>query len=157
MKYVFALYRDFRDDPYEIMKAHWMFETTHPFSDGNGRIGRLVMFKELLRLDSVPVIVHDSQRNLYTRGLSRFGEEPGYLVDTLLAERDSYETMIDSLALVHIAYLYVSWRNPGDVAEHTGGRPVVNPYVKSNWSDGDIRSRVTPDRLSGMRPSSHGA
>lgn len=48
MKQVFSLYSQLEDDPFAIAKAHWMFESTHPFSDGNGRIGRLVMFKELL-------------------------------------------------------------------------------------------------------------
>ena len=48
MKQAFSLYSQLEDDPFAIAKAHWMFESTHPFSDGNGRIGRLVMFKELL-------------------------------------------------------------------------------------------------------------
>ncbi|KAA8816734.1 cell filamentation protein Fic [Bifidobacterium rousetti] len=140
MELVFALYRDLRDDPYEIAKAHWMFETTHPFSDGNGRIGRLVMFKELLRLDTVPVIVGDSDKNLYVRGLSRFGVEPGYLVDTLLTERDRYESLMERLAPGRIRYSYVSEWDPAAVAERRGGEPLVNPFVKREWTDEDIRS-----------------
>ena len=59
MEHVFALYARLEDDPFAIARAHWMFETTHPFSDGNGRVGRLVMFKELLRIDAMPLIVRD--------------------------------------------------------------------------------------------------
>ena len=142
MERVFALYRDLRDDPYEIALAHWMFETTHPFSDGNGRIGRLVMFKELLRLDAIPVIVRDADRNLYVRGLDRFGTEPGFLVDTLLAERDWYEALVNHLAPERIQYSYVSEWDPAAVAERRGGSPVVNPFVKREWTDEDMHSRI---------------
>ncbi|TPF86469.1 cell division protein Fic [Bifidobacterium sp. UTCIF-37] len=144
MEQVFTLYRNLRDDPYEIAHAHWMFETTHPFSDGNGRIGRLIMFKELLRLNTVPLIVRDSDKNLYVRGLSRFGEEPGYLVDTLLTERDYYEGLIERLAPDRIRYSYVSEWDPDAVAERRGGRRISNPFVKRNWPEDDMRSRVNP-------------
>lgn len=79
--------------------CHWMFERVHPFSDGNGRVGRLVMFKECLRLDTVPPLVRDENRNMYVRGLDEFPGQPGWLVDTLLAERDSYlSSFIETLA-----------------------------------------------------------
>ena len=84
MNVVYELYRNLTDDPYAIAKAHWMFESTHPLSDGNGRVGRMIMFKELLRIDTVPVVVRDSQKLLYYRGLRNFSGEPGYLVDTLV-------------------------------------------------------------------------
>ena len=67
--------------------------------DGNGRVGRLVMFKECLRLDTVPPLVRDENRNMYVRGLDEFPGQPGWLVDTLLAERDSYlSSFIETLA-----------------------------------------------------------
>ena len=75
MNVVYELYRNLTDDPYAIAKAHWMFESTHPLSDGNGRVGRMIMFKELLRIDTVPVVVRDSQKLLYYRGLRNFSGE----------------------------------------------------------------------------------
>ena len=55
MERVYAAYAGLSDDPVRIAMCHWMFEQVHPFSDGNGRVGRLVMFKECLRLDTVPL------------------------------------------------------------------------------------------------------
>ena len=70
MERVYAAYAGLSDDPVRIAMCHWMFERVHPFSDGNGRVGRLVMFKECLRLDTVParrtrlvpVLVHRDPR-----------------------------------------------------------------------------------------------
>ena len=55
MDRLFDIYAHLEDDPYQIARAHWMFEKIHPFSDGNGRVGRLVMFKELLRLSLIHI------------------------------------------------------------------------------------------------------
>lgn len=96
---MYAAYAGLSDDPVRIAMCHWMFERVHPFSDGNGRVGRLVMFKECLRLDTVPPLVRDENRNMYVRGLDEFPGQPGWLVDTLLAERDSYlSSFIETLA-----------------------------------------------------------
>ena len=123
MKQVFSLYSQLEDDPFAIAKAHWMFESTHPFSDGNGRIGRLVMFKELLRLDSVPALVLDEHHNLYTRALKNFPNEPGYLVDLLLNERDYYQRMIETYAPNRIRYSYVDQWNQAGILRHLNHHP----------------------------------
>ncbi len=90
MNRLFDLYANLGDDPYQIARTHWMFEQIHPFSDGNGRVGRLIMFKELLRIDALPVVIHDSIHEQYTANMNRFPAEPGWLIDLLLHERDIY-------------------------------------------------------------------
>jgi hypothetical protein len=143
MREVSGLYAELRDDPFEIARAHWLFETTHPFSDGNGRVGRLVMFKELLRLDSIPVLLRDEHRNLYTRGLRRFPQQPGFLVDLLLAERDAYRALVDEFAPGRIRYSYVDHWDADAVAERIAARPIVNAHLKRFWDDHEIVSRLT--------------
>lgn len=108
MERVFDAYATLDDNPVRIAMCHWMFERVHPFSDGNGRVGRLVMFKECLRLDTVPPLVRDEHRNMYVKGLDEFPEQPGWLVDTLLGERDAYlSTFIENLAPGLVDYSYV--------------------------------------------------
>lgn len=74
-----------------IVAFHHGLEVIHPFSDGNGRVGRLVMFKECLRWDATPFIVTEDLRPFYIRGLREFGSEPGYLLDTCGAAQDRFE------------------------------------------------------------------
>lgn len=108
MHLVFDEYQQLTDHPVHIALCHWMFERVHPFSDGNGRIGRLLMFKECLRLNTVPPLVRDEHHNLYIKGLTEFPTQPGWLVDLLLSERDSYEhTFIQQMGQGHIQYQYV--------------------------------------------------
>ncbi|KFI82287.1 Fic family protein [Bifidobacterium psychraerophilum] len=142
MREVLGLYADLRDDPFEIARAHWMFETTHPFSDGNGRVGRLVMFKELLRLDSIPVLLRDEHHNLYTRGLRRFPEEPVFLVDLLLSERDAYRALVEELAPGRIRYSYADQWDATAVAERIAAHPTVNVHLKRFWDDREITSHL---------------
>lgn len=142
MDLVFDEFAALTDDPYAIAHAHWMFETTHPFSDGNGRVGRLILFKELMRIDAIPALIRDENRAFYIRGLSRFPEEPGYLVDTLLSERDYYRTLIDTLAPRRIECTYTDqWAE-----RMTAGRPAVNPYVKTEWNGADLHAHVPSER-----------
>lgn len=77
----------------EIARFHRDFELIHPFSDGNGRVGRLIMFKECLRFGCAPFIVTEDLKPFYLRGLREFDHEPGYLVDTLRTARDRFEAI----------------------------------------------------------------
>lgn len=78
----------------DIIKFHHDFEKIHPFQDGNGRVGRLIAFKECLRFHIVPFIIEDSKKMFYYRGLKEWNRERGFLVDTCLDGQDTYERLM---------------------------------------------------------------
>ena len=79
----------------EIIEFHYRFESIHPFQDGNGRIGRLIMFKECLKNNIIPFIIQDKDKLYYYRGLKEYKSEKGYLTDTCLNAQDQYVKMIE--------------------------------------------------------------
>ena len=79
----------------DILDFHVRFERIHPFQDGNGRIGRLIMFKECLKYGIVPFIIEDNLKMFYYRGLKEWGREKGYLTDTCLTAQDRYKAYLD--------------------------------------------------------------
>jgi Fic family protein len=79
----------------DILNLHVRFERIHPFQDGNGRVGRLIMFKECLCSGIVPFIITDELKMFYYRGLSEWGHVNGYLTDTCLTAQDQYKTSLD--------------------------------------------------------------
>ena len=79
----------------EIINFHYRFETIHPFQDGNGRVGRLIMFKECLKNNIVPFIIDEDLKMFYYRGLSEWNNEKGYLTDTCLAAQDKFKTYLE--------------------------------------------------------------
>ena len=79
----------------EIIDFHYIFETIHPFQDGNGRVGRLIMFKECLKNNIVPFIIDEDLKMFYYRGLSEWNNEKGYLTDTCLTAQDKYKAYLD--------------------------------------------------------------
>lgn len=82
---------------YEILDFHVKFEKIHPFYDGNGRVGRLLMFKECLKNNIVPFFIEDTYKGYYYRGLKEWqsGGEKGYLIDTCLAMQDKMKAILD--------------------------------------------------------------
>ena len=80
----------------EIIEFHAKFEKIHPFQDGNGRVGRIIAFKECLKNNIVPFIILDRDKLFYYRGLNQYqtGKEKGYLIDTCLNAQDQYVNMI---------------------------------------------------------------
>lgn len=80
-----------------IIEFHCKFERIHPFQDGNGRVGRIIMFKECLKNNITPFIILDKNKSFYYRGLSEYekGIEKGYLIDTCLDAQDQYQSLID--------------------------------------------------------------
>lgn len=79
----------------EIIDFHYRFETIHPFQDENGRVGRLIMFKECLKNNIVPFIIDDSLKMFYYKGLSEWNNENGYLIDTCLAAQDKFKAYLE--------------------------------------------------------------
>jgi Fic family protein len=75
----------------DIIRFHHDFENIHPFQDGNGRVGRLIIFKECLRHGIIPFIIDEEHKNYYYRGLREFKDTPGYLIDTCLPAQDRYK------------------------------------------------------------------
>lgn len=75
---------------FDIIDFHYEFEAIHPFQDGNGRVGRLIMFKECLKNNIVPFIIEDEFKFFYYRGLSEYPKIKGYLIDTCLSAQDNY-------------------------------------------------------------------
>ena len=80
----------------EIIEFHAKFEKIHPFQDGNGRVGRIIAFKECLKNNIVPFIILDKDKLFYYRGLNQYqnNREKGYLIDTCLNAQDQYTEMI---------------------------------------------------------------
>ena len=78
-----------------ILDFHAKFEKIHPFQDGNGRVGRLIMFKECLKYNIVPFIIEDNLKMFYYRGLKEWDNEKGYLTDTCLTAQDKYKAYLD--------------------------------------------------------------
>ncbi len=79
----------------DIVAFHVAFERIHPFQDGNGRIGRLIMFKECLKHNIVPFIIEDNMKLFYYRGLKEWEREKGYLMDTCFAAQDRFKSYLD--------------------------------------------------------------
>ncbi len=85
----------------DIIEFHYRFECIHPFQDGNGRVGRLLMFKECLKYNIVPFIIDDKLKTFYYRGLKEWKQEKGYLVDTCLAAQDQFKVYLDYFRIKH--------------------------------------------------------
>ena len=85
----------------DILDFHVRLERIHPFQDGNGRVGRLIMFKECLKYNIVPFIIEDDMKMFYYRGLKEWNDEKGYLMDTCLAAQDRYKKYLDYFRLAY--------------------------------------------------------
>lgn len=81
----------------DIIDFHYQFECIHPFGDGNGRVGRIIMFKECLKNNIMPFIVLDNNKSYYMRGLKEYKSDKMFLIDTIKHEQDLYESIGEKL------------------------------------------------------------
>ncbi|MBR3324416.1 Fic family protein [Candidatus Saccharibacteria bacterium] len=79
----------------DLLDFHQQFELIHPFQDGNGRVGRLILFKECLRLNIIPFIIDEDLKMFYYRGLREWWKEPGFLMETCKVGQDKFLTYLD--------------------------------------------------------------
>lgn len=85
----------------EIVEFHVKFERIHPFQDGNGRVGRLIILKECLKNNIVPFVILDSKKMFYYRGLKNWDQQRGWLLDTCLDGQDTVKAYLDYFGIVY--------------------------------------------------------
>ena len=84
----------------DIIEFHVTFERIHPFQDGNGRVGRLIMLKECLKHNIAPFIIDEEHKIFYYRGLKEWNTERGYLLDTCLSAQDKFIKILNKFGIV---------------------------------------------------------
>ena len=85
----------------DIVDFHYRFECIHPFQDGNGRVGRLLLFKECLKYNIVPFVIDEHLKMFYYRGLTEWPREEGFLMDTCLAAQDKFKVWLDYFRIAY--------------------------------------------------------
>ncbi|GEM_PF-1562886 len=135
----------------EVVEFHYLFESIHPFQDGNGRVGRLIMFKECLRNNIEPFVIDETQKIYYYRGLKEYKNERGYLEETCGAAQDKYKLLceyflgnLDTVTKSKIEKISAielhneNRKTLGDIEQDLGKNRKSELNVKENSSKKDI-------------------
>ncbi len=102
MKELLAEYNSLKHPDFDnVLNFHVQFERIHPFQDGNGRVGRLLLFWQCLQADIVPFIITEDLRLYYYRGIQNWGRVNGYLRDTCLSAQDNYKAVLDYFGIAY--------------------------------------------------------
>ena len=88
----------------DIVSFHAEFEAIHPFQDGNGRVGRLIMVKECLKYGVTPFLIEDSKKAFYYRGLSNWSQDKALLIETCLGAQNSFKALLKELGISESSY-----------------------------------------------------
>ncbi len=113
----------------DIVDFHFEFETIHPFEDGNGRVGRLLMFKECLKENIVPFIIDEESRLFYYRGLKEYKQIKGYLIDTCLSCQDKFK---ETLEYFGVKYTTNKTKEKALESAKTMNKPKSKPKTKDD-------------------------
>lgn len=116
MKRLLSDYNNISDiDLDDILEFHYRFEKIHPFQDGNGRVGRLILFKECLKHNIVPFIIDEKHKMYYYRGLKEWKNEKGFLTETCLSAQDVFKQYLDYFK---ISYNVRSFKSKAEEMEY---------------------------------------
>lgn len=86
---------------HDLADFHYKFESIHPFQDGNGRVGRLLLFKECLKYNITPIVIDEELKMFYYRGLRKWEEEQGFLIDTFLTGQNKFKKYLDYFRIAY--------------------------------------------------------
>lgn len=130
----------------DVIDFHVLFEKIHPFQDGNGRVGRLIMFKECLNNGIVPFIIDNEHKLFYYRGLREYDKEKGYLIDTCKSAQDKYRIYCDRLISKEIDITLDKFIKIC-INKNYSNLKVLNECLKNNFIEFKDKTRIEKQKI----------
>lgn len=130
----------------DVIDFHVLFEKIHPFQDGNGRVGRLIMFKECLNNGIVPFIIDNEHKLFYYRGLREYDKEKGYLIDTCKSAQDKYRIYCDRLISKEIDITLDKFIKIC-INKNYSNLKVLNECLKNNFIEFKDKTRMEKQKI----------